>query len=205
MNSKRLFDLVFSGTSLVILAPVLLVIACLIKVSSQGPIFYRGVRTGLNGQPFRIFKFRTMVSNAEQLGGQVTARNDERVTKIGRYLRRYKLDELPQLLNVIKGDLSVVGPRPEVPQYTELYKGEERLILTVRPGITDRSSIEFVQLDQVLGEASDGLKFDERVHQVLSRKSELRVEYVKNQSFSGDMRIIVRTFIELLKSFWRWN
>jgi lipopolysaccharide/colanic/teichoic acid biosynthesis glycosyltransferase len=146
-----------------------------------------------------------MVSDAEQLGGQVTAKNDERVTKIGRYLRRYKLDELPQLLNVIKGDMSVVGPRPEVPQYTELYKGEEHLILTVRPGITDRSSIEFVQLDQVLGEASDGLKFDERVHQVLSRKSELRVEYVKNQSFSGDMRIIVRTFIELLKSFWRWN
>ena len=203
MNSKRLFDLVFSGTSLVILAPVLLVIACLIKVSSRGPIFYRGVRTGLNGQPFRIFKFRTMVSNAEQLGGQVTAKNDERVTKIGRYLRRYKFDELPQLFNVIKGDLSVVGPRPEVPQYTKLYKGEERLILTVRPGITDHSSIEFVQLDRVLGEASDGLKFDERVHQVLSRKSELRVEYVKNHSFIGDMRIIIRTFIELLKSVWR--
>ena len=205
MNSKRLFDLVFSGMFLVILSPVLLIVASLIKMSSGGPIFHRGIRTGLNGKPFRIFKFRTMVSNAEQLGKLVTAQNDERVTKVGRFLRRYKLDELPQLINVIKGDLSVVGPRPEVTQYTRVYNDEERLILTVRPGITDHASIEFIQLDKVLGEVSDGSKFDERVQQVLLRKSELRLDYVKNQSFVGDMKIIVRTLIELLKGVWSRN
>jgi len=190
---------------LVILSPVLLIVASLIKMSSGGPIFHRGIRTGLNGKPFRIFKFRTMVSNAEQLGKLVTAQNDERVTKVGRFLRRYKLDELPQLINVIKGDLSVVGPRPEVTQYTRVYNDEERLILTVRPGITDHASIEFIQLDKVLGEVSDGSKFDERVQQVLLRKSELRLDYVKNQSFVGDMKIIVRTLIELLKGVWSRN
>lgn len=205
MNSKRLFDLVFSGLFLVILSPVLLIVASLIKISSRGPMFHRGIRTGLNGKPFRIFKFRTMVSNAEQLGEPVTAQNDERVTKIGRFLRRYKLDELPQLMNVIKGDLSVVGPRPEVPQYTRVYNEEERLILTVRPGITDHASSEFVQLDKVLGEASDRSTFDKRVQQVLLRKNELRLNYVRNQSFVGDMRIIGRTFIALLKSVWSRN
>jgi lipopolysaccharide/colanic/teichoic acid biosynthesis glycosyltransferase len=205
VNSKRLFDLVFSGLFLVILSPVLLIVASLIKISSRGPMFHRGIRTCLNGKPFRIFKFRTMVSNAEQLGEPVTAQNDERVTKIGRFLRRYKLDELPQLMNVIKGDLSVVGPRPEVPQYTRVYNEEERLILTVRPGITDHASSEFVQLDMVLGEASDRSTFDKRVQQVLLRKSELRLNYVRNQSFVGDMRIIGRTFIALLKSVWSRN
>ena len=144
MGAKRTFDLMAASVGLVILSPLLLVIACAVRCDTRGPVFYRGVRTGLNGIPFRIIKFRTMVPDAESLGGKVTARDDARVTRVGRVLRRYKLDELPQLINVIKGDMSVVGPRPEVSEYTALYTDEEHVILSVRPGITDYASIELV-------------------------------------------------------------
>src|SRR5687767_5464030 len=138
---KRVFDVICALAALVVLSPVLLGLALTIRMSSPGPVFYRGVRVGLHGRPFRIFKFRSMVINADQLGGASTADGDPRITSIGRLLRKTKLDELPQLLNVLAGDMSFVGPRPEVQQYVDMYTEEEKAILTVRPGITDWASL----------------------------------------------------------------
>ncbi len=185
---------------LLVLSPVLMFIACWVKLSSSGPVFYRGVRAGINGEPFLIFKFRTMVSNAEQLGAQVTAMDDARITSCGRFLRRYKFDEFPQLINVLKGDMSIVGPRPEALEYVQLYRGEEHLILTVRPGITDLASIELIQLGEFLGSQSDESSFNERVQKALSIKNALRVQYVKEHTFGGDILIIVKTFKKLIRS-----
>lgn len=187
---KRLFDIAVSVAGLVAFAPVLLIIAVLVKLDSRGPVLYRGVRTGLMGREFRILKFRTMVPDAERTGGGSTARNDPRITKIGRVLRRYKLDELPQLANVLTGDMSLVGPRPELPQYTREYIGDEQLILTVRPGITDYASIEFSQLGTVLGDDAPDRVYETQVRPV---KNALRVKYIRERSFLEDLRIIVRT------------
>jgi lipopolysaccharide/colanic/teichoic acid biosynthesis glycosyltransferase len=187
---RRAFDVVAAGVGLVVLSPLLVVIAALIKLDSPGPVFFRGVRTGLNGVPFRIYKFRTMVVNAERLGGGTTARDDRRVTRMGRFLRPRKLDELPQLMNVLTGDMNLVGPRPELPEYTDRYTGDERLILTVRPGIADNASLEFVQLADVVGKEDADRVYEERV---LPRKNALRVEYVRERSFRGDIAIILKT------------
>lgn len=178
------------------LAPVLITIAVAIKLTSPGPVFYRGVRTGLHGKPFRIFKFRTMVVNAEKVGGPSTGKDDPRITSVGGFLRRYKLDELPQLLNVISGEMSLVGPRPEVPQYTAEYQGEELLILTVRPGITDYASIKFSRLDEVLGSEEPDRVYEEKVRPV---KNALRIKYVKEQSFFGDIALIFSTIFRICR------
>lgn len=170
---KRLFDIAVWAAGLVALAPVLLVIAVLVKLDSRGPVPYRGVRAGLMGREFRILRFRTMVPNAERKGGGSTARDDSRVTKIGRVLRRYKLDELPQLANVLTGDMSPVGPRPELPQYTREYTGDEQLILAVPPGITDYASIEFSQLGTVLGNDAPDRVYETQVRPV---KNALRIK-----------------------------
>ena len=191
---KRSFDLSLSVFSLLGLSPVLLAVAVLIKIGSPGPIFYRGVRTGLNGIPFRIFKFRTMVPDAERVGGPSTALNDPRLTKLGRFLRSHKLDELPQLFNVIAGDMSIVGPRPQVERYTSLYKGEEKLILTVRPGLTDLASVHFIDMDAILG---DGDVDEKYMREIEPYKNVLRVKYVKEQSFIGDLKIIGLTVLRL--------
>ncbi len=198
MGAKRTFDLMAASVGLVILSPLLLVIACAIRCDTRGPVFYRGVRTGLNGTLFRIRKFRTMVPHAESLGGRVTARDDARVTRVGRILRRYKLDELPQLMNVIKGEMSVVGPRPEVSEYTDLYTDEEHLILSVRPGITDYASIELVQLGEVVGNDTQDGAFEERVRRVLEIKNALRVKYVRERTFLGDIKLILLTLRKLI-------
>src|SRR5207245_5742371 len=129
------FDLILSLLGLIVLAPLLAALALLIKLDSPGPVFYRGVRAGRNGKPFRIFKFRTMVMNADKIGGPSSAAGDPRITRVGQFLRRYKLDELPQLLNVLKGEMSLVGPRPEVLQYVAMFNTEEKAILSVPPGI----------------------------------------------------------------------
>jgi lipopolysaccharide/colanic/teichoic acid biosynthesis glycosyltransferase len=189
-NPKRAFDIVSSFTGLVLLSPVLLTIAVLVKLSSKGPVFYRGERAGRFNRPFKIYKFRTMVPDAEKVGGMSTAKGDPRITKVGHILRRYKLDELPQLINVLKGDMSIVGPRPEMPTYTNLYRGEEELILTVRPGITDYASIEFVHLDEVLGSEDADRIYEEKIRPI---KNALRIKYVKEQSFWGDIKLILTT------------
>jgi lipopolysaccharide/colanic/teichoic acid biosynthesis glycosyltransferase len=194
LTAKRLFDIVSSALALVVLSPLLLFIAAGVKLTSPGPVFYRGVRTGRHGRPFRILKFRTMVLDAAEIGGPSTGQGDPRVTCFGAFLRRFKLDELPNLVCVLSGKMSVVGPRPEVPQYTNLYEGEERMILSVRPGITDLSSIRFIDLASHIGAENVDAAFETRV---LPIKNRLRVQYVKERSFWMDMRIIGSTLAKL--------
>ena len=189
---KRLFDIIICLISLPFLFPFFIIFAIIIKLSSPGPVFYRGLRTGLHGRTFRIFKFRTMVINAEKLGGGTTALNDFRIFEFGKFLRRYKLDELPQIINVIKGDMSLVGPRPELPQYTNQFKGEELLILNVRPGMTDYSSVKYFSLQEIVGSKNADQVFEEKI---LKEKNKLRIKYVKEQNFFQDIRLIFQSFI----------
>lgn len=189
--AKRVIDFMFATVVLVSILPLLVFIVLVVKLNSDGPIFYRGLRTGLYGKEFRILKFRTMVSDAESRGGPTTGTNDPRVTHVGAVLRRTKIDELPQLINVLCGDMSLVGPRPEVPEYTNRYRGDELLILTMRPGITDYASIEFADLDDRVGSEDPDAYFRKYI---LPRKNELRVAYVKNWSLLVDIGILWRTF-----------
>ena len=193
---KRVFDIFFTLVFLLLLMPVFWVIALAVVFDSKGPIFYRGMRSGLNGAPFKIFKFRTMVINAEQVGGGTTALRDPRITKVGGFLRRYKLDELPQVFNVLKGDMSLVGPRPELPQYTEQYNDKEKKILSVKPGITDYSSIKFSSLDERVGAVNADRVYEEEIYPI---KNQLRLQYVQEQSFLTDMKILFRTIAVIIK------
>ena len=189
---KRLFDIIVCFISLPFLLPFFIIFAIIIKLSSPGPVFYRGLRTGLHGRTFRIFKFRTMIINAEKIGGGTTALNDFRIFKFGKFLRRYKLDEIPQIINVIKGDMSIVGPRPELPQYTNQFKGEELLILSVRPGMTDYSSVKYFSLQEIVGSKNADQVFEENI---LQQKNKLRIKYVKEQNFFQDIKLIFQSFI----------
>ena len=199
---KRLFDIIACLGSILLLFPLFAVVAIIIKVNSPGPVFYRGRRTGLDGKPFRIFKFRTMVVDAEKIGGPSTALNDPRLTEIGKFLRKYKIDELPQLINILRGEMSSVGPRPQVEKYTKLYNDEEQVILSVRPGLTDYASIKFINLDQILGDES----VDERyLKEIEPEKNKLRMKYAKEQSFRIDIQIILMTLMQMLKIQRLWN
>jgi lipopolysaccharide/colanic/teichoic acid biosynthesis glycosyltransferase len=193
---KRVFDFICSVVGLVVLSPLMLIIAWWIYREDRGPIFYRGERGGGHGKPFRIFKFRTMVLNAEHLGGGTTALNDPRITRVGKIIRKYKLDELPQLLNVIKGDMSIVGPRPELLRYTCQYGVEEQIILSVLPGLSDYSSIIFSSLDTHVGAFEADRAFERNV---LPEKNRLRVKYVQEMSFYTDIMIVIKT----LQVIWR--
>jgi len=195
--AKRLFDIIFSLAGLVVLGPLMVVIAVLVKLDSTGPVFYRGVRSGQHGRLFRILKFRTMRPDAEKVGGPTTAKRDPRITRIGTVLRRTKLDEIPQVLNVLAGQMSLVGPRPEVPECTALYVGEEKLILNVRPGVTDFASIEFLHLDDLVGDETPYEVYMQRVWPV---KNALRIRYVKEQSLLLDVKLICATFTRLFSS-----
>ena len=192
---KRLFDLVVSIVGIILVSPLFLVIYVIIKLDTPGPAFYLGKRSGRGGKSFNMIKFRTMVGDAEQLGGPSTGKEDLRITRIGRFLREYKLDELPQLINVIRGEMSIVGPRPEVEEYTRLYEGDEELILTIRPGITDYASIEFRNLADVLGDTHVDETYEEVVKPV---KNKLRIKYVKERGFFVDMKIIIMTLYRIL-------
>ena len=177
-------------------------VAFLIKLNSSGPVFYRGTRVGLHGKKFKIFKFRTMVENAETIGGPSTALNDPRVTKIGRFLRRYKLDELPQLINIILGTMSFVGPRPQVEKYTDMYHEKEKIILNVKPGITDYASIKFINLDQILSDEGVDEKY---LREIEPEKNKLRIRYAMECSFLVDLHILLMTFVQLLRLRSIWN
>ena len=195
---KRCIDMVLSSLGLIILSPVLIVIATMIKKHDGGPVFYRGERVGLHGVSFRIYKFRTMVINAEKLGPSSTSEDDLRITKIGKFLRRYKLDELPQFINVLKGDMSFVGPRPQVRWAVDLYTPEEQEILTVRPGITDYASLRFVnEADILKGSPDPDKEYMEKIH---PEKMHLSLEYVRNHSFWGDIKIILLTFVKIFRN-----
>lgn len=188
---KRACDFILSFVGLLLLSPVLLAIAAALKGSSPGPIVYRGLRVGRWGRPFHILKFRTMVVDAERIGGSSTADDDPRITRVGKLLRKYKLDELPQLINVLKGEMSLVGPRPEVPQYVAMFTNEEQLILAVRPGITDLASLWNADEGSFLAGSKDPEKTYLEV--IRPNKIRLQLEYVRRQSFVTDLQIIWKT------------
>jgi len=193
---KRLFDIVASGLGLLLLSPVLAVMAAAVRLGSPGPVFFQQERMGRGGRPFFILKFRTMVQDAPKLGGLITFGDDPRITRVGRLLRKTKLDELPQLFNVLKGDMSLVGPRPEVRKYVEMFSDDYAEILRVRPGITDLASIRYRDEAAVLGAAVD--PEEEYVRRVLPEKIRLAQEYVRRQSLILDIKIILGTLMRLL-------
>ncbi len=190
---KRLFDIFFAGLGLIILSPFFLIIAVWIKLDSKGPVFYRGLRAGLHGKPFRIFKFRSMVVDAEHIGSSSTSKNDSRVTRVGEFIRKYKFDEFSQLINVFLGDMSLVGPRPEVQKFVDQYTEEEKIILTVRPGITDFASIKFHNEGEII--AASGIDDADEAYSRLIRPEKLRlqIKYVKEQNFMVDFKLIIQT------------
>lgn len=196
MSLKRVFDLVAAAIGIVILSPVLIAVAIAIKADSPGAVLFRQTRVGRYGRPFHIFKFRTMVTDAEKLGPQVSSGDDPRITRFGSLLRKYKIDELPQLLNVIVGDMSLVGPRPEVPRYVEAFRKEYDQILTVRPGITDYASLEFKDENRLLLAADN--PEEKYLCEILPLKIEYCNKYLRDQSFMTDLRLILRTIGSLL-------
>ncbi len=194
---KKIFDIIASVTGLIILSPLLFVIALGIKIDSKGPFLYRGRRVGKGGKPFYMYKFRTMVVNAEQLGGPTTSEDDTRVTNVGRFLRKHKLDELPQLINVLKGEMSLVGPRPEVSQVINLLPREKQnIILSVKPGITDFASLQFSEEGKIVSRVKD--PHEAYLKKIWPAKIRLQLKYVEEQSFFTDIRIILKTIKKIL-------
>ncbi|MBW4827966.1 MAG: sugar transferase [Clostridiaceae bacterium] len=188
---KRIFDFTCSLIGLIILSPFFLIIAIVIKVDSKGPVFFKQKRIGKNGNPFEIYKFRTMVVDAESLGKQITVGEDPRITRVGSFLRKYKLDEFPQLINVLIGDMSLVGPRPEVPRYVEIYNDVQRKVLLVKPGITDYASIEFRNENDILGKSNN--PEEEYIKTIMPTKLDLNLKYIDEMSFSHDIKLIFKT------------
>lgn len=194
---KRLFDIVFSFVGLIVLLPLILLIGIFIKREDGGPVFYPGMRVGKFGKTFKMFKFRTMVVNADKIGGPSTADGDPRMLKIGKFLRKYKLDELPQLINVLKGEMSFVGPRPEVPFYVNMFNEEEKKILTVRSGITDWASLWNPDEGAILAGSPDPEKT--YIEKIRPEKIRLQLKYVKEHSFPTDIKIIFQTVLKIVK------
>jgi lipopolysaccharide/colanic/teichoic acid biosynthesis glycosyltransferase len=188
---KRIVDILAATTGLIVLGPILIWTAFRIRSEDHGPVFYRGERIGLYGKPFRIYKFRTMVVDAEKLGASSTSDDDTRITRTGRFLRKYKLDELPQLINVLFGDMSLVGPRPQVKWAVDLYSEEEKVILQLRPGITDYASIAFSHEGDILkGSKNPDQDYLDKIHPI---KTHLAMQYVKTHSLMVDIKIILKT------------
>lgn len=195
---RRAFDQTAAALGLVALSPLLLVVAVAIATGSPGPVFFRQERIGRHGVPFRIFKFRTMRVDAEAVGGQLTVEGDPRITRVGRFLRASKLDELPQLINVVRGEMSLVGPRPEVPRYVALYDDDQRRVLDVRPGITDPASIRYRDENAVLARADDPEAA--YVEVVMPHKLELNLAYLERRTLASDVGVILATLARLLRS-----
>jgi lipopolysaccharide/colanic/teichoic acid biosynthesis glycosyltransferase len=190
--AKRLFDLLGAGLGLLLLSPLMLVIAALIKLDSRGPVFFRQQRVGRHGVPFRIHKFRSMVADAPQRGLALTVGDDSRITRVGRWLRRTRLDELPQLIDVLAGHMSLVGPRPEVPQYVAHYPAALReRALAVRPGITDPSSLLYLDEGEQLARAADPER--EYIEVILPRKLQCAADYADRASLRSDLGVLWRT------------
>jgi lipopolysaccharide/colanic/teichoic acid biosynthesis glycosyltransferase len=191
---QRVFDLVVASMGLVILSPLLMVVAVLVVVDSPGSVFFRGQRVGKDGRLFHILKFRTMVDNAAQLGPGITTGGDARITRVGRWLRRTKIDELPQLWNVVRGEMSLIGPRPEDPRYVALYTEDQRHILSVRPGITSPASIQFRHEEALLpaGDMETYIKF------LMPTKIKADLEYLDRRTFWSDLAVLLDTFLKLL-------
>ena len=195
--AKRAMDIVLSACALAILWPLLLLIALAIWIDDPGPVFYRQVRVGRNGKTFRIFKFRSMVMDADKKGLAITVGRDSRITRVGAVLRKTKLDELVQLLNVLFGQMSFVGPRPEVPKYVELYTPYQRQVLLVRPGITDYASIAYRNENDLLAGAKDPEKM--YIEQIMPDKIELNMKYLREISPLADIKLILKTVAAVVK------
>jgi lipopolysaccharide/colanic/teichoic acid biosynthesis glycosyltransferase len=194
----RLFDIFFSGIGLIVLSPLFLIVYVLIRIESKGGGIYSQERIGLNGRPFQLYKFRSMRTDADK-GSLITiGGHDPRITKMGYFLRKSKIDELPQLWNVFIGDMSLVGPRPEVKRYVDLYTEEQRKVLTVRPGITDWASMEYVDENVILGQAEDPDKA--YIEQIMPDKIRYNMKWIENQSISEYFKIIFLTFYKIIKS-----
>lgn len=193
---KRMLDLIFALLLFVVLLPIYAVIAAAIVLDDGLPVFYRAERGGYKGRTFKIYKFRTMVKNADQIGGGTTALHDSRITRVGNFLRKTKLDETANLINIIRGEMSFIGPRPELLRYTEQYTGLEQYILEVRPGITDYSSDVFINLDELVGSENADEMYE---RYVLKNKNALRIQYAADVSLKTDIKIFIKTVVDVLK------
>lgn len=194
---KRLFDVVAATCGLVTLSPLLVGVSICIKLDSEGEVFFRQERVGKDGKIFKIHKFRTMTTNAYNDGGGLTIGNDNRITSVGRLLRKFKVDELPQLIDVLKGDMSLVGPRPEIPEFMVLYSDEDRQkILSVKPGITDKASIELIDENEILAQYENPRQA--YIDVIMPLKAKYYIEYVNNQNLKGDIEIILRTLAKII-------
>lgn len=194
---KRVFDLFISLISMIFLIPLFCLVALCIKTTSNGPVFFSQYRVGKDGKLFKIFKFRTMIVNAEKQGIQLTSNNDTRVTYIGSFLRKSKIDELPQLFNVLKGDMSIVGPRPVVLRFVSLYNKKQKEILKVKPGLTDPASIQYINEQAILANVQDPEKF--YIEELMDKKIQLSRQYINNMSLRSDIVLIFKTGKEILK------
>jgi lipopolysaccharide/colanic/teichoic acid biosynthesis glycosyltransferase len=194
---KRLFDLFFSIVFITVFAPLFLCIAILIKFDDGGAVFFRQLRVGKNSLPFYLWKFRTMKPNSESSGQITVGARDLRITRIGFYLRKYKIDELPQMWNIVLGDMSVVGPRPEVPKYVALYAESDKIVLSIRPGLTDYASLDYFSENELLAASSD----PERTYreEIMPAKLKLNKRYIQEMSLRTDLKIIVRTVQAIIK------
>lgn len=193
---KRIFDFVASLIGIIIISPILTIVAICIKLDSKGKVLFLQKRIGKKGKPFNIYKFRTMVSDAEKLGKQITIGKDSRITRVGAFLRKYKIDELPQLFNVLKGDMSLVGPRPEVPKYVDLYTEEERKVLEVRPGITDLASLRYSDENEILGKVENPEEY--YINVIMKDKLKLNLEYIEKSNIIFDIYLIIKTIIKCI-------
>lgn len=196
-RGKRLFDFSCSLLGLALASPVFLLIALWIKLDSKGPVFFKQLRIGKDGKTFLIYKFRTMVTDAQRLGKQLTLADDKRITRCGAVLRKYKLDELPQLINVIKGEMSLVGPRPEVPRYVAYYNQEQKKVLSVHPGLTDEASIKYRNESELLVDAHNAEQL--YIETIMPDKLRINIQYIEQASLRTDCRIILKTIRAVLK------
>lgn len=194
---KRLFDLIFSFFGLLVISPLLLIIAIIIKIDSKGKILYRQERIGKNEIPFKILKFRTMYEGSDKKGLLTIGNSDKRVTAFGRFLRKHKIDELPQLINVLKGEMSFVGPRPEVKKYVDMYTNEQREILKVRPGITDVASLEYIDEVEVLAQVGDPEKA--YIEVIMPHKIDMNKKYLEHRNLWTDFQLIFRTVFKMFR------
>lgn len=192
---KRAFDFIAAVLGLLILSPFFLLIALFIKSDSRGPVFFMQERVGINGSIFKLFKFRTMVAEAYKGAAITIGKHDARITRTGNFLRTYKLDELPQLINVVLGEMSLVGPRPEVKKFVDLYTADQRKVLSIRPGITDYASIQFRNENELLEGKPDPIDF--YIHEIMPVKLRLNLEYINNRSFMGDLGIVFKTIFSV--------
>lgn len=194
---KRLLDILSSALVLLLLLPFWLIIAMAIVLESRGGVFYRQIRVGKDNKDFYLYKFRTMRTGSDQKGLLTVGERDSRITRVGYFLRKYKIDEFPQLLNVLKGDMSIVGPRPEVRKYVDMYTPEQMRVLSVRPGLTDLASIQYVHENELLAASEDPEKT--YIEEVMPAKLALNLQYIDHQSVVGDIKLICKTFVAILR------